>query len=196
MFFYRDRSILPFTNSLTVNQILLSEDPQKGLAQLHLAIEQHKTYKNRIIYVPFKTIHYYLIMSLRIKELLTAGSTYILCAAVSDFVPESTPDHKIQTSDRLELKLKGSPKILGRLVREDVLTVSFKLETDEQKLEQRMADALSKYGVHVVVGNILNQRQKVQVRSRCGLSTMLEGDTEQMLVDLLIANQEKLLVRA
>ena len=48
--------------------------------------------------------------------------------------------------------------MLGNLVRSDVLTVSFKLETDEEKLEQRMADAISKYKVHVVVGNILNHR--------------------------------------
>jgi|JI61114C2RNA_FD_contig_51_3740708_length_652_multi_3_in_0_out_0_1 phosphopantothenoylcysteine synthetase/decarboxylase len=97
-------------------------------------IQQHQTYKGRIVYISFRTIHFYLAMSLRIKELLPSGSTYILCAAVSDFIPESTPDHKIHTSDKLDLKLIGSPKILGRLVREDVLTVSFKLETDEQKL--------------------------------------------------------------
>lgn len=34
VFLYRDRSVLPFTNALTLNDILLSEDPRKGLAQL------------------------------------------------------------------------------------------------------------------------------------------------------------------
>lgn len=165
VFFYRDRSILPFTNGLTLNEIMLADTPETKLAQLQKAIEQQQAYKERILYVSFKTIHFYLAMALCIKQLLPANSTYILCAAVSDFVPEHTPDHKIQTSAELELKLKGSPKILGRLVREDVLTVSFKLETDEPKLEQRMLDAISRYRVHVVIGNILNRRQHALIRS-------------------------------
>jgi phosphopantothenoylcysteine synthetase/decarboxylase len=42
-------------------------------------------------------------MTLAIRDQLPAGSIYILCAAVSDFLPKQTPSHKIHTSDRLEL---------------------------------------------------------------------------------------------
>lgn len=114
---------------------------------------------------------------------------------MSDFVPEQTPDHKIQTSEKLDLRLKSSPKILGRLVREDVLTVSFKLETDQAKLEQRMADAISKYGVHVVMGNILNLRNRVSIRSQAGLAKELEGNVEKQMVEFLIENQSNLLAK-
>lgn len=58
----------------------------------------------------------------------------ILCAAVSDFIPEEISEHKIQTKDNLELKFRNSPKILGHLVDQRHLTVSFKLETDPFKI--------------------------------------------------------------
>lgn len=103
-----------------------------------------------------------------IKDLLPTGSVFILCAAVSDFVPEETPENKIQTSDKLELKLKGSPKLLGQLVRKDVLTVSFKLETDDAKLHSRMTESIQKYDVHLVVGNILNKRNKLFILAKDG----------------------------
>jgi hypothetical protein len=36
-----------------------------------------------------------------------------------------------------------------------------------------MADAIAKYGIHVVVGNILNHRQKMLIRSQSGLTATL-----------------------
>jgi phosphopantothenoylcysteine synthetase/decarboxylase len=73
------------------------------LEVLKNAIQMKQKYEASIIYLPFKTIHYYLHMTLAIRDQLPAGSIYILCAAVSDFLPKQTPSHKIHTSDRLEL---------------------------------------------------------------------------------------------
>lgn len=53
-----------------------------------------------------------------------------MCAAVSDFIPEEISQHKIHTQDNLELRFKNSPKILSKMVNDQHLTVSFKLETD------------------------------------------------------------------
>jgi phosphopantothenoylcysteine synthetase/decarboxylase len=51
----------------------------------------------------------------------------ILCAAVSDFIPSIVSEHKIQTQEKLQLSFISPPKILGQLVDNRHLTISFKL---------------------------------------------------------------------
>ena len=91
------------------------------------------------------------------------NSIVILCAAVSDFIPKEIPTHKITTSEELNLSLDHSPKILGKMTSEDLLTVSFKLETDPDKLGQRIDFALDKYKVDMVIGNILGNKNWVKI---------------------------------
>ncbi|KXZ55045.1 hypothetical protein GPECTOR_3g204 [Gonium pectorale] len=74
---------------------------------------------------------------------------FYLAAAVSDFyVPWS----------------KLVPKMLGVLVHEwapKAFVVSFKLETDQRILVYKASTALQRYGVHLVVANLLHNRKDV-----------------------------------
>lgn len=56
------------------------------------------------------------------------------------------------------MNLVSSPKILGKMRSDDHLCVSFKLETDKSKLNERMDNAISKYGVDMVIGNYLGNK--------------------------------------
>ncbi len=47
---------------------------------------------------------------------------------------------------------------------EDLLCVSFKLETDPGKIGERISFALSKYGVDMVVGNMLGNKNWVKIQ--------------------------------
>lgn len=73
--------------------------------------------------------------------------------------------HKIQSGDGgLDLHLKQVPKCLGKLTSEwapNAFAVSFKLETDTAILRTKADGALAKYGVHLVVANLLQTRKDV-----------------------------------
>eukprot|EP00752_Nemacystus_decipiens_P007017 g6295.t1 len=99
-----------------------------------------------------------------------------LAAAVSDFhVPrDKLRQHKIDSSPdttgggtALTLHLDQVPKCLGMIGAEwapDCFRVSFKLETDLERLLPKARVALEKYGMHVVVGNELHSRyEKVEL---------------------------------
>jgi len=43
------------------------------------------------------------------------------------------------------------------------LCVSFKLETDEKQVKERMEFAINKYGVDMVIGNKLNNKQWISI---------------------------------
>lgn len=80
-------------------------------------------------------------------------SLYLL----SYFVQMAT--HKIQSSSgELTLHLTGVPKMLKTLTSEwapRAFVVSFKLETDPDLVISKACSAITKYGVHLVVGNQL-----------------------------------------
>jgi phosphopantothenoylcysteine synthetase/decarboxylase len=63
----------------------------------------------------------------------------------------------------LQLNFVSPPKILGQLVDKRHLTVSFKLETDINKIEEHIKYAIKQYNVDMVVGNILNNKNWVQI---------------------------------
>lgn len=69
------------------------------------------------------------------------------------------PTHKIQsTNDGLTLNLLPVPKMLGKLTLEwapQSFVVSFKLETDHSLLVYKAAKAISNYGIHLVIANML-----------------------------------------
>ena len=72
--------------------------------------------------------------------------------------------HKIQSSTGLTLELDQVPKRLGCLTQEwapHACVVSFKLETDTTILFDKATAALRNYGVHLVVANLLHNRENV-----------------------------------
>ncbi|KAJ4814166.1 phosphopantothenate-cysteine ligase-like protein [Rhynchospora pubera] len=121
---------------------------------------------------------------------------FYLAAAVSDFyVPwESMAKHKIQSaSGPLDMRLNQVPKMLSVLRKEwapAAFCVSFKLETDPDILTQKADAALKKYGMHVVVANLLaNYKEEVVVVTQNEKTTVRRNskdeDLEEQLVGLL-----------
>lgn len=73
-------------------------------------------------------------------------------------------EHKIQSSSGLTLELDQVPKVLGKLCKEwapQSFIVSFKLETDETIVQSKAKGAIEKYGVHLVIANLLQTRRDV-----------------------------------
>jgi phosphopantothenoylcysteine synthetase/decarboxylase len=96
---------------------------------------------------------------------LGAAVLFYLAAAVSDFyLPwHRLPEHKLQSAaGALQLEMSSVPKCLG-LLRDswapNALHVSFKLETDSALLLQKAQGAIERYGVHLVVANMLDTRK-------------------------------------
>jgi len=89
-----------------------------------------------------------------------------LAAAVSDFyiADKDMPEHKMQSSEGPpSITLTSTPKMLGCVRREwapEAFVVSFKLETDEKILLKKASGAIDKYGVDLVVANILETRKE------------------------------------
>lgn len=66
-----------------------------------------------------------------------------------------------KTDNTLSLTLKPVPKVIKTLRDKwspHAFCVSFKLETDETILRQKVTQALEKYDVHLIVGNVLDTR--------------------------------------
>jgi phosphopantothenate---cysteine ligase (ATP) len=90
-----------------------------------------------------------------------------LAAAVSDFfIPKyEMPQHKIQSAeykDGLTIHLKNVPKLLGQLKSNwcsKAYTISFKLETDANILNEKCIRSLKKYNHELVIGNLLHERK-------------------------------------
>lgn len=139
-----------------------------------------------LLTVPFRTVEEYLaklkICTEAIRESQSLAVVY-LAAAVSDFyIPKTKRSlHKIQSMDYgvdksastttvddencLTLKLHPVPKLIPALRKKwapDAFVVSFKLETDKSILRDKAMIAMQKYGMNMVVGNVLATRhQKV-----------------------------------
>ena len=105
-------------------------------------------------------------------NLAKANSITYLAAAVSDFyIPsERMAEHKIQskdTADGIDLHLEPTPRLLGKVKSDwnpQTQLISFKLETDPQILKTKALGAVAKYGVDMVVANILaTRRNKVTI---------------------------------
>ena len=97
--------------------------------------------------------------------------------AVSDFYFPNKVLHKIQSTSSssaneqetekassLILTLTPVPKVLKQLRTQwapSAFVVSFKLETDPTLLRTKAEQAVAKYGVHMVVGNVLGSHHEV-----------------------------------
>ncbi|KAJ4761567.1 phosphopantothenate-cysteine ligase-like protein [Rhynchospora pubera] len=118
---------------------------------------------------------------------------FYLAAAVSDFyVPwESMAKHKIQSaSGPLDMRLNQVPKMLSVLRKEwapAAFCASFKLETDPDIIAQKADAALKKYGMHVVVANLLaNYKEEVVVVTQNEKTTVRRNSTDEDLEKQLI----------
>lgn len=68
--------------------------------------------------------------------------------------------------------------MLGKMVSDVHLSISFKLETDKTILEKKIDESISKYGIDMVVGNILNNKSWIYIKPNS--STMKEIDSVEV----------------
>lgn len=94
------------------------------------------------------------------KEAYAQADAGILCAAVADFTPEQTADHKIKREkDNLVLRLKPTQDIaaaLGKEKKPHQLLVGFALETNDEILHAQ--DKLVRKNFDFIVLNSLNDK--------------------------------------
>lgn len=159
----------------TMTECLASEDDDDKLAlePLHNLLDDmkdvlknYKDTKDRLLSIKYvelaEYMHYLHEISLVINQLAPKSILY-LAAAVSDFYipPNDLSTHKINSDQPLQLTLQLVPKFLQPLVKywvPDAYVVSFKLETDSDKLVAKSRKALDCYGHRLVIANELKTR--------------------------------------
>ncbi|VDN55025.1 unnamed protein product [Dracunculus medinensis] len=173
IFFHRDNSLKPFSRKYKELFYNLKIDTDGAVKVEHIdglsdAVRLYHESKDCLFFIPFDTVMQYLSLlreiCLRLQPMKSSVLIY-LSAAVSDFyVPdEDLPTHKIHSNKgTFNLTMNIVPKILGCLVElcSEAYIVSFKLETDELVLEAKAREALLKYKHQLVIGNILDTRNK------------------------------------
>lgn len=160
----------------------------KAAASLCAALEAYQEAREEgtLLQVSYETVTDYLLIlqsAARCLAPFRQNALFFLACAVSDFyVPASEmADHKIQSTgkhrqrkkadvkgeaeewDGLTLHLRAVPKCLSLLRREwapHAFVVSFKLETDPDVLLEKAQGAVARYGVHMVVANLLHTRYR------------------------------------
>ncbi|KAG2493977.1 hypothetical protein HYH03_007904 [Edaphochlamys debaryana] len=149
--------------------VQIRPDHAAGVAKV-LAAREACREQGTLLVLKYETIFEYLTyLRILADQLQPLGPRvmFYLAAAVSDFyVPWSElAEHKIQSADGpLELRLQRVPKMLGALASAWApasFVVSFKLETDQSLLVKKASTALQRYGVHLVVANLLHNRKDV-----------------------------------
>ncbi|EDO16746.1 hypothetical protein Kpol_1003p52 [Vanderwaltozyma polyspora DSM 70294] len=164
----------------------LSENFKETILRNRELYDKYLNRESRLLLLPFTTVNQYLWSLKSIAKLLdSSGCLFYLAAAVSDFfVPFSRlPKHKIQSraygelsnddsensnsattpEGKLIINLDPVPKFLRRLVEswaKQAMIVSFKLETDESILIYKSTQALDRYNHQLVIGNLLQSRNK------------------------------------
>lgn len=176
IFLHRQGSLQPFTRAPSDIE-LLRQARETETGSLRIEIDDpemiarwrrlNKVERDcSLMEVHFTTLDEYLSLLREIAILMRPQSSktlFYLAAAVSDFIPASLPEHKIQSSDAtLELKLVKAPKILQTLIEDrwapKAFICSFKLETDPSLLIKKARSALTNYGHQCVVANLLSRR--------------------------------------
>mmetsp|Transcript_18837 Transcript_18837/g.27854 ORF Transcript_18837/g.27854 Transcript_18837/m.27854 type:complete len:411 (+) Transcript_18837:105-1337(+) len=139
---------------------------------LQRAWREYQSNKQRLFVVEYHSVEEYLdrlqICSKMLQSTAGALGLIYLAAAVSDYYLANKIENKIQSSnEEFNLTLQPVPKVLGELRSKwapDTYVVSFKLETDPNLLHLKAERAAQKYGVHMVIANLLRTRYKeVQV---------------------------------
>lgn len=174
--------------------------------------EKYVKKERRMLMLPFTTVNQYLWSLKSIATLMNnSGCLFYLAAAVSDFfVPYSRlPQHKIQSQEanqsmndenqssttvdgKLIVNLDPVPKFLRRLVESwatQAMIISFKLETDDKLLIKKSDQALDRYNHQLVIGNLLQTRNKevvfVSEQNRDGDWIKL-SDGNQIIEELIV----------
>ncbi|CAK8691797.1 unnamed protein product [Clavelina lepadiformis] len=177
IFLYRRGSLLPFAREFPSGEEILKFFDTRGDREnvlLHLskdnklaqAITEYRRFKDKLLLVDFVTLDdyaYFLYGSCQTVKSVEEKLMIYSAAAVSDFyVPfNKLPEHKISSSQALQLDLEVAPKLLKYLTESWVphsFVVSFKLETNEKILTEKAESSLKKYGQSVVVANALQTK--------------------------------------
>lgn len=218
VFLTRSSALQPFTvrlestQALPILKNLLNQD-QDGKLQVRsspasqavseaLAAAQEAESAGTLLVINYTTVFEYLqhlrMLARRLAPLGPAVMFY-LAAAVSDFYLPwgEMGEHKIQSDEGpLTLALQRVPKMLGALRwrwAPQSLVISFKLETDEALLRKKAEGAISKYGVHCVVANLLTTRKDVVlVISPQGTTPLHRPPHQRYIEDLIIQHMAAL----
>ncbi|CAD5227179.1 unnamed protein product [Bursaphelenchus xylophilus] len=173
IFFYRENSLKPFSRHAPnlFDQFVLNEEGKLIFTpspEVEKAIVDNKKYSKHLFFCTFTSVDQYLheieLICRQVNRMGPRALIY-LAAAVSDFCikQEELPTHKIQSNEGdLQLRLSVVTKILDRLVTAVVpnsFLISFKLETDPEKLIPKAKSALKKYGHSLVIANMLANRK-------------------------------------
>lgn len=169
LFIHRSGSYFPY-----LHRIVKNDDPPRSLIEMSIRTDLARLASKisdteRFHAVSFTNVFEYILL---LKSASVAsrplGAYAFLClaAAVSDFyVPVAAmPDHKIQsrTADgEISLRLSHVPKSLELVKKrwnQDAFVLSFKLETDERKLDLKSRDAFAINQVDAVLANLLHTR--------------------------------------
>ncbi|KAL6840818.1 hypothetical protein ACP4OV_029344 [Aristida adscensionis] len=211
IFIHRSGSKQPYCRFLPEDSFLdffeLGEESEIQVPQSHSAVVKAAISNYRkavdeglLLKLTFTTIFEYLqLLQMVATSMNCLGhrGMFFLAAAVSDFyVPwESMAKHKIESAGGpLNMQLSQVPKMLYILKKHwapSAFCVSFKLETDPNILLQKAEMALKKYGMNVVVANLLaNYKDVVVMVTSNGRTTVSrnseEEDLEEQLTDHLV----------
>jgi len=154
------------------NEILLSIESDNDSISTDIECYNHAIDSNSLLSISFTTVQEYLVYIKEAAEELNKFNENVLfymAAAVSDFyIPaDQMSVHKIESNvgpnEGLSLQLMPVPKLLGSfsIWAPKAFLVSFKLETDERQVLHKAEGAMTKYGVSLVVANLLNTRRDI-----------------------------------
>lgn len=211
IFLYRSNSLEPFVrhfNNSLLDKLEIVDDTSIKIKQsefdtLYPILKKYKDAKNanRILTVPFTTLIEYMWL-LRGSCMLMDTKYFLLylAAAVSDFYipPNEMAEHKVQSHDGPPvIALRLVPKVLYAVTHiwaPNAYIISFKLETDNEILEQKAFGALKKYKHQLVIGNLLHTRKhNVKLIAKDGVvEDILLTDTDIKkgieIEDLIVSN--------
>ena len=177
IYLYRTNSKFPFIWRNSLNEIFndfCNENKENKLENLNNDMKEYAKYKEKLLSLEYCTVMEYLALCIMIaeqyKEYEKPENTMLyLAAAVSDFyIPvEKMSTHKIQSKEygggnKIMIELENVPKTmkLMKYITPKTKFVSFKLETDEKILGDKVKESFVKYNVDAIVGNMLDKRRK------------------------------------
>lgn len=164
IFFYRTSSHLPYERNY--------DRANEETAELyHKELERIQKNKKNLVLLNFDYIFEYLYKLMLLSESIhklncSHKVLYIMAAAVSDFyVPLNQLSDNLESIDEdITMHLKTTPKTLGLIKKmfgdSNFVMVSFKLETDESILEQKVIKSFNHSFSDFIVGNVLSTRNK------------------------------------
>jgi phosphopantothenate-cysteine ligase len=157
-----------------------------------------------LLEIEYVTVFEYLLLleiSCKALSVLKSRAIVYTAAAVSDFyIPhDKMAEHKIQSRNvpigELHLVLQQTPKMLGKIKTEwcpEAMLITFKLESDPNVINQKVADAFRLYNMDMVLSNLLNSYEHVvnmhekETNAENPNGTPVEKEGDQILEKKLI----------